>query len=101
MPSCVNEVFRVPECKCVTDQQNVVSAVCGFSPTQQDTGMVVFENICDVKKGMKKEKRSVEDEEVSLAVESKTSKEGITLDDIFNSIDRRRDDEDVSTFLHL
>ena len=36
--------------------------------------------------------------EVSLAVESKTSKEGLTIDEIFSTVDRSKDDEDVSTF---
>ena len=98
----MNEVFKFPECKCFNDTKDqVVSAECEFSQTRTDAGMVVFENICDVKRRMKNVKRSADDEQVSLAVESKTSKEGLTLEDIFNTVDRSRDNVMVNTFYIL
>lgn len=96
----MNEVFKFPECKCFNDTQDAVSTVCEFSQSQQDSGMVVFENICDVKKRMKNDKNhdDDDDDEVPLSVESKISKEGLTIDDIFSTLDRNRDQENVNIF---
>lgn len=57
-----------------------------------------FENICDVKNG--KQKRSTGNG-AALTSQAKTSTQGMTLEDVFKTLDRSRDNETVSNLTML